>query len=490
MMSRCAAVVVALGVVDASTPFAAELHALDGDDVCRSLGAIEMPECSVSLLQTRVEKMRKSPITVEAVDGSDQASLAMTEMKDAITDLFSSDSENQEMGAPHNSKMTLKSAAVDKASHALDTVKQVFSKLLAQEENRVHDEEQDSKKHQHGSSKDGHGSKTNQQDSKKDDDVSFTQQNNQVGHLSTFDSAEAEDFWHDAKSNAEAQPTAEFSDDFWGDDYLKKATNVGSVDSKKSALLNTQVASSGFPHWSDEDEEIAANEEAYATSDTQVVKTITGSSIAQNSKSVQEILGDVLLSPDDQEMFTLPKAKSTDDKPEVALESVESAVVLNSSWPWSQRAQQNVTSEKPEKLENLNVTSEKLNVTSEKPNVTSEKVITKVSLNDTKTNNTVSASAKASVNSTSVATHGVMSNVSQTTHKSVNSSQDEPSKIGLNRTEDQSFKTNVTNKSVLMSETANHSVSAPLVKITQNMTSELKPVQSAKNGTEGVLQTS
>jgi len=532
-MSRYAAVVVAVVVADAAKPLAVELHALhalDGDDVCRSLSAIEMPECSVSLLQTRVEKMRKIPITVEVVDGSDQASHAMNEMKDAITDLFSPDAESQEKGTDHKSKMTLKSTAIEKASNALEDVKHAFSKLLAQEENKVHDAQH--KTDPHDSKQDQHHSKKDQHDIKQNDDVSLEQQSTQIGHISTFDAVSAEDFWNDAvdaKSSADAQQTPSkmmansgaASDSFWDDDW-KKASNVGSAarnylqaaleeehKASKNVLLNTQAGSSSFPrtmdrprNWSDEDEESIATETDFETSDKQVVQSITGSSVAQNSKSVQKILGDVMLSPDDQEMFTLPHESDHHDKPKVALESLESIVVgsegtqdssvLNSSWPWSRSAKLNVTDERVIKKDSLNDTKTddtvSANATSSVNDTKTEGAVSakvKASVNDAKTDKAVSAKSTASVNSTNEATQGGMTNGSNTR---INASKDESSKIGLNKTEDRSQKTNVTSKSALMLESSsNLTATAPLVKMTPNMTSELKPVESAKNGTEVVF---
>jgi len=181
MVSRCAVVMMAaVAAADVVQPLPVDLHTLDGD-------GSEMPECSVSLLQTRMEKMRKSQVTV---DSAEQASTAVKEMGEAITGLFSLDDTNEAKpkGADAiKTRMALKSTAIGKATHAIEDVKQAFSKLL---EKSQYDE---------ASEKEG----------KKANEVSMTQQlRDHIGHTSTFDTAAAADFWDDVadgKGDADAQ---------------------------------------------------------------------------------------------------------------------------------------------------------------------------------------------------------------------------------------------------------------------------------------------
>merc|ERR1719198_542653 len=161
----------------------------------------------------------------------------------------------------------------------------------------------------------------------------------------------------------------------------------------KNSLLSAETG--GIPltmakEQAEEDETVSSKK--FETSDEQVVKAFIGGNVAQNSKSVQSILGDVMLSPDDQGIFGAAeeetKAKSAkaqdravvqnqsslaannQSKSEVqnqtelaateqgqsgapnktSLATVGSAIksviksVENSSWPWSKRAKPDGTS--------------------------------------------------------------------------------------------------------------------------------------------------
>lgn len=418
MVSRCAAVLMAAAAVaDVVQPLPVDLHALEGD-------------ASVSLLQTRMEKMRKSHFGMEAgdsvkvnnqLDGAAQASEAMKEMGEAITSLFSieKDQIDKPKGADAiKERASLQSTAIGKASHAIEDVKQAFSKLLVQKEVKANVVKE----------------KTEKKESKKA--VSFTQsQDARIGHSSTFNIEAAADFWDDGVSAKEIKNSKRLEDsgsniDVWDDDW-KAASNAGSLDVRQTAKEGSYLSQSnylqanlegeqvetkteasdstkqkavlswgsdkepaknsllsaetgGFPLTmakEQEDDEETISSKKFETSDEQVVKAFAGGNVAQNSKSVQNILGDMLLSPDDQGMFGSPqeetKSKNTDEdgadiqnhsalaaknqsQPEAlnqtelaaknqekpnktSLASVGSAIksvitsVENSSWPWSKQ---------------------------------------------------------------------------------------------------------------------------------------------------------
>jgi len=373
MVSRCAAVMMAAAAVaDVVHPLPVDLHALDGD-------TSEMPECSVSLLQTRMEKMRKSQVSVEAADsmkvsnkveGAVQASEAMKEMGEAITELFSLNTEQLDKpkeAEAIKSRAALKSTAIGKASHAIEDVKQVFSKLLAQEEVKT---------------KVGKD-KIEKKDDKKSNDLSFTQsQEARIGHSSTFDMDAAADFWDDADVSAAANERVSGKEgsgsnmDIWDEDW-KTASNAGSIDVTNSAKEGSYLSQSHFVQsaleghhaqsksevdgetqqkvvlsWGvdnepsmnsllsaksegvpltmakeqvEDDETISSKK--FETSDEQVVKAFIGGNVAQNSKSVQSILSDMVLSPDDQGIF----GAAEEDMKAKAAKAQDKAVVQNQS---------------------------------------------------------------------------------------------------------------------------------------------------------------
>lgn len=137
------------------------------------------------------------------------------------------------------------------------------------------------------------------------------------------------------------------------------------------------------------DEEDTISSKKFETSDEQVVKAFIGGNVAQNSKSIHSILGDMMLSPDDQGMFSSPqdekKAEGTksdvqnqtslasndqgksdmqnqtvlattdqnrsDVRNKTSLATVGSAIknviksVENSSWPWSKNTKPDSSAE-------------------------------------------------------------------------------------------------------------------------------------------------
>jgi len=362
----------AAAVADVMHPLPVDLHALDGD-------TSEMPDSSVSLLQTRMEKMRKSQVSVEAADnmkvsnqaeGAVQASEAMQEMGEAITELFSLNTEqlDKPKGADAiKSRAALKSTAIGKASHAIEDVKQVFSKLLAQEEFKAKvGKDKMEKKHD-----------------KKSDDLSFAQsQEARIGHSSTFDMDAAADFWDDADVKAVANDRLSGKEssvsnvDIWDEDW-KAASSAGSIDVTKIAKEGSYLSQSHFVqsaldgHHADtksdvdgdmqqkvvlswgadnapsknsllsaksegvpltmakekvEDDE-AISSKKFETSDEQVVKAFIGGNVAQNSKSVQSILSDMKLSPDDQGIF----GAAEEDMKAKGAQTQDKAVVQNQS---------------------------------------------------------------------------------------------------------------------------------------------------------------
>lgn len=366
MVSRCAAVMMAAAAVaDVVQPLPVDLHALDGES--------EMPESSVSLLQTRMEKMRKSQVSAEAgdsvnmnskVEGAAEASKAMKEMGDAITSLFSPNqlTQGEFKGAEAiKERAALQSTAIGKASHAIEDVKQAFSKLLAQEEAKAKVAKEKQKQ---------------EKESEKADRVSFTQQQDaRIGQSSTFNVEAAADFWDDVtdlKTGATAQEASKASKktsdtsgiNIWDDDW-KAASNAGSLDVTQSVTDRSYLSQStslqaalvgqpkeqkseaedapkqevvmswghdedppknsllsakteGFPSLMSnqnkederEEDEESISSKNFETSDEQVVKTFTGSNVAQHSRSIQSILGDMMLSPDDQGMFGVPQEET------------------------------------------------------------------------------------------------------------------------------------------------------------------------------------
>jgi len=383
----------AAAAADVVQPLPVDLHALEGDG-------------SVSLLQTRMEKMRRTQVIAEAgdsvtvnteADAAEQASKAMKEMGDAITSLLSPDMTKQgEMKSAKaiKDKASLQSTAIGKASHAIEDVKQAFSKLLAKEEIKA---------------KAGKEKKEKKKESKDAESVSFAQQyDNRIGVSSTFDAGAAADFWDDAADvkgssvareevSAEASKTSENGMNIWDDDW-KAASDAGFLDVTKSATDNSYLTQShylqaalegqqvqqkskveseleqkvveaqkskietepkekvvltwghdeepsknsllsaetaGFPslvskeHNDDkqEDEESISSKQ-FETSDEEVVKHFVGGNVAQNSKAIQSILGDMLLTPDDQGLFGLPQDQEESDVPSDHKSDVQNKTVL------------------------------------------------------------------------------------------------------------------------------------------------------------------
>jgi len=517
----------AAAAADVVQPLSVDLHALEGD------------ECSVSLLQTRMEKMRKSQVGAEAgdsmklnsqLDAAAQASEAMKEMGEAITSLFSM--ENEKIDKPKNAKAikeraSLQSTAIGKASHAIDDVKQAFSKLLAEKDGKseVRKDETEKKKHEK-------------------DDVSLAQsQDVRIGHSSTFDLEAAADFWNDGVSRKEIKNFKQLEQgrsnvDVWDDDW-KAASNAGVLDvsqnakqgsyplqsnnlqtapekqppmqpkseatdsgkpkvvlswgpdkeqtkksvlswgpdkeQTKNSLLSAKVG--GFPlTMAKEEDEETISSKKFETSDEQVVEAFAGGNVAQNSKSVQNILGDMVLSPDDQGIFGSlpeePNSKNTDEagaelqnhsalaaksesqsevqnqtelaeKEQVrsasnktSLASVGSAIksvitsVENSSWPWSKH---------PKPADNEEVLAKEI---SNKTNETKTTEI-KTSSNNGTVSEHSNTTIKATANNTEIekpkATEGKTAEVSETVLEGSNKTakEDAGDKIKMNTTSEE-----------------------------------------------------